>query len=421
MTAEPIESNAETVERPNPHNPAPGAGIESWIARWRQRPFAWTSSILAAVVIGYLLVSRLGASHDPAVTAAPIAARMAVPVTAARARRGDLNRYLTAIGSVTAFNTVTIKSRVDGQIVKVAFTEGQFVHQGDLLIEIDPRPYQAQLAQAEGALARDRASLMNAQQTLERDQSLYRQNVIAKQDLDNQASSVGQFQGAIVSDQANIDAAKLQLVYSRITAPIGGRIGLRLVDVGNVVHATDSQGLAVITQIQPIAVLFSIPEDDLPRVTSNLKSGAQLPVEAYDRDLKTKLAVGSLLTIDNQIDQSTGTVRLKAVFPNDDNALFPNQFVNARLLIDTRRNAVLIPSPAIQRHAGTSSVYVVKPDNTVDLRTVTVDASQGDLAAIASGIQPGEMVVTDGVDKLQPGSRVSIQLAQSDTAQGPRE
>jgi len=421
VRAEAIESNSQAAERPNTPRSAPSAGIESWIGSLRRRPLAWISSILAAAIVGYLLFARLGRSNDPAAGAAPIAARQSVPITAARARRGDLNRYLTAIGSVTAFNTVTIKSRVDGQIVKVAFTEGQFVHQGDLLIEIDPRPYQAQLEQAEGALARDRASLLNAQQTLDRDQSLYRQNVIAKQDLDNQASSVGQFQGSILSDQANIDTAKLQLVYSRITAPISGRIGLRLVDVGNIVHATDSQGLAVVAQVQPITVLFNIPEDDLPRVTSDLKSGTQLPVEAYDRDLKTRLAVGSLLTIDNQIDQSTGTIRLKAIFPNDDNALFPNQFVNARLLVDTRRNTILIPSAAIQRHSGESSVYVVKPDNTVDLRTVTVDASQGDLAAIASGIQPGELVVTDGIDKLQPGTRVSIQLAQSDTAQGPRE
>ncbi len=333
-----------------------------------------------------------------------------MPVAAAPAKAGDLNRYVTAIGTVTAFNTVTVKSRVDGQLIKVAFKEGQLVHEGDLLAEIDPRPFQVQLAQAAGQLARDRASQINAKITLERDRALYADNVIARQDLDNQESSVGQYDGAIITDKANIDSAKLQLTYCRITAPLTGRIGLRLVDQGNIVHAADTQGLAVITQLQPIAVLFSIPEDDLPLVLTGMKSG-KLPVEAYDRDLKTKLATGSLLTLDNQIDQNTGTIRLKAVFSNEDDSLFPNQFVNAKLLVGTMRGVVLVPTAAVQRSSQGTFIYVVQPDQTVQMRNVTVSATQGELAAIASGLKPGELAVTDGVDKLRQGAKVNVQLA----------
>jgi multidrug efflux system membrane fusion protein len=381
-----------------------------------RKRWLWLPILLILIVVGYAFLTRPSgarttADEPPSPAKGAPAKIPAVPVSAAAAKLGDLSRYISAIGTVTAFNTVTVKSRVDGQLEEVAFKEGQLVKKGDLLAVIDPRPFQVQLAQAQGQLARDEASQRNAQIMLGRDRELYKKNVIARQDLDNQESQVGQFAGAIRTDQANVDNAKLQLVYSRITSPITGRIGLRLVDQGNMVHATDTQGLAVITQLQPIAVLFSVPEDDLPRITTALKTGAQLPVDAYDRDVKTKLASGSLLTLDNQIDQSTGTIRLKAVFPNEDNSLFPNQFVNAKMLVDTMHDVVLVPAAAVQRSSQGMFVYVVQPDQTVQIRNVTVSMTQGELAAIGSGLKQGELVVTDGVDKLRQGAKVTVQLA----------
>lgn len=371
---------------------------------------------ILVVVVGYFLLTRLGGSRSTSPQASA-AVRASVPVSATEVKRGDLNRYLTAIGTVTAFNTVTLKSRVDGQIVKVAFKEGQTVHKGDLLLEIDPRPYQAALAQAEGQLVKDQATLLNAKITLERDRSLYQQGVIAAQDFDNQQSLVGQSAGAVASDQANIAAAKVQVAYTRITAPITGRIGLRLVDEGNIVHAADTTGLAVITQLQPIAVDFSIPEDNLPQVSKDMRNGQELPVDAFDRELKKQLAIGTLETFDSQIDQTTGTIKLKAVFPNNDYSLFPNQFVNVKLLVDTIRDTLLVPAVAVQRNPQGTFVYVVKPDGTVEVRTVTVGATQGDVIALDSGVTPGEVLVTDGLDKLRAGTRVTVQVAARPTAQ----
>ncbi|MGZ6251559.1 MAG: MdtA/MuxA family multidrug efflux RND transporter periplasmic adaptor subunit [Candidatus Binataceae bacterium] len=359
---------------------------------------------------GYFLLTRLGGALSPSAQATA-AARPGVPVSATEVKRGDLNRYLTAIGTVTAFNTVTVKTRVDGQIVNIAFKEGQTVHQGDLLVEIDPHPFQAILAQAEGQLAKDQATLRNAKITLERDRSLYQQGVIAAQDFDNQQALVGQSVGAVQSDQANIAAAKVQLAYTKITAPITGRIGLRLVDQGNIVHASDTTGLAVITQLQPIAVDFSIPEDNLPQVIKDIGNGQELPVDAFDRELKARLAIGTLETFDSQIDQSTGTIKLKAVFPNNDMSLFPNQFVNVKLLVDTTRDTLLAPAAAVQRNPQGTFVYVVRPDRTVDVRTVTVGATQGDVVALDSGVTTGELLVTDGLDKLQAGTKVIVQAA----------
>jgi membrane fusion protein, multidrug efflux system len=369
-------------------------------------------TILALVIVigGYLLLSRQSEARKKAAQAAA-AAHPAVPVAVAPAKRGNLDRYLTAIGTVTAFNTVTVKPRVDGQIVKVAFKEGQSVNQGDLLVQIDPRPYQAALSQAEGLMAKDQATLRNAQITLARDRTLYADDVIAAQDLDNQTSVVGQSTGTVKSDEANIEAAKVQVDYTQITAPITGRIGLRLVDLGNIVHAADVTGLAVITQLQPIAVDFSIPEDNLPQVIQDMRKGQELPVYAYDRELKKRLATGSLETFDSQIDQTTGTIKLKATFPNSDYSLFPNQFVNVRLLVDTKRDTILVPASAIQRNPQGAFVYVVKPDKTVAVRSVTVGATQGDIAALDSGVSAGEMLVTDGLDKLAAGTKVSIQVA----------
>ena len=343
---------------------------------------------------------------------------MVVPVVVATAQKGDLPVYFNGLGTVTAFNTVTVRSRVDGQIVKINFTEGQMVHQGDSLLEIDPRPFQVQLEQAEGQLAKDQAQLRDVQVDYQRYQLLFKEGVIPKQQVDTQQAQVGQSEGAIKADQAVVDNAKLQLVYAHVTAPISGRIGLRLVDMGNIVHASDATGLLVITQLQPIAVIFSLPQDQLSQVMSKLH-GAQLNVEAFDRDDTTKLATGKLLTIDNQIDTTTGTYKLKAVFNNEKSDLFPNQFVNIHLLVDTKRNVTIIPTPAIQRGPQGTYVYVMLPDNTVKIQPVTIVLSASNQVGISNGIQPGDVVVTDGTDKLQDGSKVEPHTATGGTsAQG---
>jgi membrane fusion protein, multidrug efflux system len=330
---------------------------------------------------------------------------MVVPVVVATATRGDLPVYYNGLGTVTAFNTVTVRSRVDGQIVKINFTEGQTVHQGDALVEIDPRPYQVQLEQAEGQRAKDQAQLRDVQVDYDRYQLLFKEGVIPKQQVDTQQAQVGQYQGALKADEGTIDSAKLQIVYSHVTAPITGRVGLRLVDMGNIVHASDTNGLLVITQLQPIAVIFSLPQDQLSQVLSKLH-GAQLPVEAYDRDDVTKIATGKLLTIDNQIDTTTGTYKLKSEFSNDKNILFPNQFVNIHLLVDTKRNITIVPSTAIQRGPQGTYVYLAQQDNTVKIQPVTIALSSGNSVGIGTGLQPGDNVVVDGQDKLQDGSKI---------------
>jgi multidrug efflux system membrane fusion protein len=334
-----------------------------------------------------------------------------VPVVVSTAQKGDLPVYLIGLGSVAAFNTVTVRSRVDGQIVKVNFTEGQFVHEGDALIEIDPRPYQVMLEQAEGQLAKDQAQLHDVQVDFERYTLLYNEGVIPKQQVDTQQAQVGQFQGSIKADQATIDNAKLQLVYARITAPISGRVGLRLVDIGNIVHATDTTGLLVITQLQPISVIFTLPQDQLQQVLVKLRGGGQLPVQAFDRDDTTKIADGKLATIDNQIDPTTGTYKLKAIFSNENNVLFPNQFVNVHMLVDTKRNVVIVPAAAIQRGPQGTYVYVVSGGNTVSIRSVTIAQTTGNNIGISSGLNAGEVVVIDGQDKLQDKSEVITSTA----------
>jgi multidrug efflux system membrane fusion protein len=330
-----------------------------------------------------------------------------VPVVVATAQHGDVPIYFTGLGTVTAYNTVTVHSRVDGQLISVAFKEGQFVHQGDVLAQIDPRPFQVILEQAEGALAKDQAQRKDAEANFERFKLLFAEGVIPKQQLDTQQAQVGQFDGSIKTDQAMIDSAKLQLSFTHITAPISGRIGLRLVDAGNMVHATDPGGLLVITQLQPISVVFSLPQDQLPQVVAKLRVGGQLPVMAYDRDDTAKIASGTLASIDNQIDTTTGTYKLKATFSNDNNILFPNQFVNVHLLVDTKHNLTVVPITAIQRGPQGTYVYAVDHSNVAKIRTVTIAQSTNEDAGLSSGVNPGDTVVIDGQDKLQDGSQVN--------------
>jgi membrane fusion protein, multidrug efflux system len=334
-------------------------------------------------------------------------AQMTVPVAVAKAEVRDLPILLNGLGSVEAFNTVAVKSRIDGQLIKVNVKEGQEVKQGELLAEIDPRPYEVQLSQTQATLFKDQAALRDARLNLERFQQLYKDGVIPKQQLDTQGSLEAQLDGAVRADQAQVDTVKLNLVYTRITAPVSGRIGLRQIDVGNIVHASDPNGLLVITQLQPIAVIFSLPQDNLQAVSQHMGKG-RLAVDAYSRDDLTKIATGFLTTIDNQIDVTTGTGKLKAVFDNRDRSLWPNQFVNVHLLLEVKKNNIVVPSAAIQRGPQGTYVFVVKPDNTAEMRNVALSISQGNLTAISQGLKSGEAVVTDGQDKLQPGTKVAV-------------
>jgi multidrug efflux system membrane fusion protein len=376
------------------------------------------SFLLAAILVVCSVALSCG-GNDPRSGAARANVSQAVPVSVSSAERRDMPYYLTGLGSVSAFYTDSIKSRVDGELMQVNFKEGQFVNKGDLLVVIDPRPYQVTLEQAQATLFKDQASLRDAKLNYERYKGLLENSgAMSQQQVDTQATTVDQLEGAVRTDQAAIDNAKLNLVYCHITSPISGRVGLRLVDPGNIVHATDTNPLLVITQLQPIAVLFTLPEDQLPSVAQHMAKGT-LQVEAYSRDDQTKLATGKLLTIDNQIDQSTGTGRLKAVFDNKDNSLWPNQFVNIRLLLEIRKNSTVIPSAAIQRGPQGTYVFMAKPDHTVDIRPVTVSFTQENMATIASGVAPGDVVVTDGQDKLQEGSQIEVRAPAAPVSQPP--
>ena len=331
-----------------------------------------------------------------------------VSVAAVTSRQGDMPVYLGGLGTVTALKTVTVRSRVDGELIKVAFTEGQSVRKGDLLAEIDPRPYQVLFKQAEGQLIRDQALLQNARLDLSRYQTLLDQDSIAAQQTATQIALVKQYEGIVEMDQSQLDNANLQLTYARITAPISGRIGLRLVDQGNIIHAADNNGIGVITQTQPVTVIFTLPEDAAPLVLNRMQGTESIEVTAFDRAGNRKLATGKVLAVDNQIDTTTGTLKLKAQFENADQTLFANQFVNIKMQLDTLKAATLAPISAIQRGAEGAFTYVIKDDNSISMRPLKTGTVNGDMVAILDGLSPDEKLVTDGADKLREGSRVKI-------------
>jgi multidrug efflux system membrane fusion protein len=357
---------------------------------------------------GYYLVEHTTFFKSPGAAAGAKAARP-IPVVTAKVRKGDMNLYLSSLGTVTPLQTDVVRTRVDGEVMQVLYTEGQMVKAGDPLVEIDPRPYQVMQAQAEGQLAKDQASLLQAKQDLGRYEQLIKTKAISQQTLDAQVATVGQYEGAIKTDHANIDNAKLQIVYCHITAPISGRIGLRQVDKGNLVQAAAGTTLATITQLQPITVIYTIPQDDIYRVQQKFNTGEDVVVEAWNRDLVTRLASGRLTALDNLVDTTTGTVKLRATFSNEDNMLFPNEFVNAKTLIDVERNVLIVPAGAVQRGPNGAFAYVVTGDNDVDMKMLKTGPTEGDQTIIESGLSEGNIVVTEGTDRLQPNvTKVSI-------------
>ncbi|WP_028219128.1 MdtA/MuxA family multidrug efflux RND transporter periplasmic adaptor subunit [Paraburkholderia oxyphila] len=389
---------------------------------------------IVLIVAAFVLLRWQPWSKDPSGAASPAAAsggrmrhggpgamaNMPQPVSVATARSGDMPIVITALGTVTPLADVTVRTQLSGTLQSVNFEEGQMVKKGDVLAQIDPRPYQISLANAEGQLARDQALLATARLDLKRYQTLLAQDSIASQQVDTQASLVKQYEGTVKSDQANIDTYKLDLTYARITAPVSGRVGLRQVDAGNYVTPGDTNGIVVLTQLQPISVIFTTSEDNLPSIMKPLRTGTKMSVSAYDRSNTTLLESGVLQTIDNQIDTTTGTVKLRASFANDDQSLFPNQFVNARLLVDTIHDAVIVPTSAVLNGSQGSYVYVIKPDNTVTVQLVKVGPVDAERTSIASGLAVGERVVTDGSDRLREGSKITIPAERPKHASGAK-
>jgi membrane fusion protein, multidrug efflux system len=377
----------------------------------KRHPALAITALVAVVLCAWLLFHLF--SKPKAKPPAPAG----IPVSAGLAKTGDINIYLDALGTVTPVYTVTVTSRVSGELTSVPYKEGQMVKKDDLLAVIDPRPYQALLVQALGQLARDQALLKNARLDLGRYQNAYEQHAIPEQQLATQQALVEQDAGIVQLDQGNLAAAQINVDYTQIRSPIDGRVGLRSVDPGNIVAAGGTTGLATLTQLQPITVIFNISEDDLSQVTEQTSAGHVLHVDALDRAQQHRLAEGSLLTLDNQINTATGTVRARALFPNTKNELFPNQFVNARLLVKTLTKVILVPSAAVQRNSDAAFVYVIQPDSTVQSRDIKILAAEGETTAV-TGVKPGEQLVTDGFDKLQSGSKVAVRAPQAPASAG---
>jgi len=400
MSETPKSARVGAEGRSEAHLGMGSGGGNTHKSRW------WIWVVVAVVGLALIIyVRQRQSSNEAKVKAAPPA--RSVPILAATATKGTMGVYVQALGTVTPVYTVTVTSRVQGEIVKIYYTEGQMVRKGDPLIDIDPRPYQAALTQAQGQLAHDQAVLSEAQIDSERYKAAYSRNAIAQQQVADQEQTVLQDEGTVKNDEGNLENAKVNLVYTHITSPIDGRVGLRLVDPGNIVQANSTTALVVITQLQPITVIFSVAEDYLPQILKQLHSGKRLEVDALDRQQETKLASGYLLTLDNEVDTTTGTVKLKAQFDNRDGALFPSQFVNARLLVNTIEGATLVPTQAVQQSATGAFVYVVKPDETVAMQPIKQGSTDGTNTAV-DGITPGTIVATSGFDKLQDGAKVAV-------------
>ncbi|MGN6770764.1 MAG: MdtA/MuxA family multidrug efflux RND transporter periplasmic adaptor subunit [Rhizobiaceae bacterium] len=408
------QAERRRIEAP-PAHPAP---LDRQAARQgRNRGWLpWAIFLLVVAAVGAYLWQRPIATGE-----VPHQRRMMQPssIGIATVGKGDMDVTLDALGTVTSLATVTIKSQITGQLTEVDFKEGQDVRKGDLLAQIDPRPYQAALAQAQGQLARDQALLNGAQVDLARYKSLAAQNAIPHQTLDTQIALVAQYEGTIEADKATVQAATVNLAYCRIVAPVDGRAGLRQVDPGNYVTPSDTSGIVVITQIQPISVLFTIPEDELQAVAQRLHQGAVLPVAAYDRTGENKLADGRLETFDSQIDPTTGTIKLRATFPNEGRLLYPNQFVNVELLVDEHKDVAIIPTAAVQRGQPGTFAYVVNADSTVSVRNIELGVTNGDRVEVRSGLSTGERVVVDGADKLRDGAKVHVRDAKQGQAGSP--
>jgi len=381
---------------------------------WRR--VLWLAVVVLAVVG---IVWWIHTRPAPQAPAGRFGAGAAMPVVAATAQKGDINVLLNGLGTVTPLATVTLRAQISGQLMRVDFKEGQMVKEGDLLAEIDSRPYEQQAANAQGQLVRDQALLANARVDLQRYRVLVKQDSIPKQQLDTQDSLVHQLEGTVASDQAQVDTAKLNIAYCFILAPVSGRVGLRQVDQGNYVQANDTNGLVVLTQLQPITVVFTLPEDRVPAVMKQLNAGATLQAVAYDRSQTTQIATGTLATVDNQIDTTTGTLKLKAQFDNTDNSLFPNQFVNIQLRVETLHDETVIPTAAVQRGAPGTFVYLVKPDDTVAVQVIKLGPSEGEKVSVRSGLSVGDRVVVDGADKLRDGAKISLRQASGGDATAP--
>jgi membrane fusion protein, multidrug efflux system len=411
-TLDSIKSSGTLSSHPSTNNLSPShpstGGSRSWI---------WL--LVVAIIVGggiFFFVRQGKGQAGQAQAFDPSFANQSLPITTTTAAKGDIGVYVNALGTVTPVYTVSVTSRVVGAIMSVNYTEGQIVHKADPLLEIDPRPYQAALTQAEGQLAHDQAVLNEARIDLTRYQAALARNAIPVQQVDDTTQVVQQDEGTVKNDQGIVDNARLNLAYCSITSPIDGRVGLRLVDPGNIVQANGTNPLVVITQLQPITVVFSVAEDYLPQIQEQLRAGHKLQVDALDRDQQKKIAAGTLLTLDNQIDTTTGTIKLKAIFPNTDDSLFPNQFVNARLLVDTQHGDVLIPTAAIQRNAQGAFVYQVKPDQTVAMHTLTTGVTDGNVAAV-QGLDAGAVIALDNFDKLQDGMKVVTQQTAGNPSQ----